>query len=110
VITFDARRRSELAQRIAGARVCLAYANRCKSDLAKQTDMLQKKKAQLSRFSPFAKAALVAEASESITLAEKTMVAAVEHTEAARVSAVEVLGVLLAMQAELDEPISEGAV
>ena len=55
-------KRAELKAGIVEARATLDFCKRCKADLAKQTAMLQKKKACLSLAAPFAKGALTAQA------------------------------------------------
>jgi hypothetical protein len=86
----------DLDARIARARGCLLYADRCESDIAKQIATLQKGKARLLGIAPFAKSARVAQANKSIVLAESRLAAAAKSARALRESANDVMQALLA--------------
>ena len=99
MIEFDARRRADLEARIARARACLAYAESCIVDCAKQAAALR----DLALVKGIGKG----RGAKLINGAEFLEGTAAEHAEVARVSSAEALAVLLAMRAELDEPSCE---
>lgn len=99
MITFDARRRAELEERIARARACLAYAESSLALLRKQAPALRK----LALVRGIGKVRSE-KASKAAEFLEGT---AAGSAEAARASAAEALEALLAMRSEFNSPIDE---